>query len=229
MVTDTFSLALCTTVGTFGLTVTAVPVSIGGSVSGEGNCVVTLAMRSTGATKLAYPWAKPVTTTCWRPTCVAGMPVRVNCPCASVIVLRMVPFRATVTLGTGLREVSSTRPVRAVTPPGWAPVTISVIVSDEDATPSEARKASVNVPTCVASGVKTNSPLWALKAACAGKGSGVTAKLTKPPSGSVAATVKASVLPSWTVLFPMELRIGGWLPRLTVKLRSAGVGSSLPA
>src|SRR2546427_7725700 len=137
------------------------------------------------------------------------MPVRVNCPCASVIELRMVPFRATVTWGTGLREVSSTRPLRLVTPPAWAPVTVSVIVCDEDATPSEARKVSVTLPTCVASGVKTNCPVCELNAACIGKGRGVTANVTRSSSGSVAVTAKDNVAPSPTVWLPIGARCGG--------------------
>ena len=127
------------------------------------------------------------------------MPVKVNCPCASVTVLSDVPFSDTVTLATGLRVVSSTRPVRLVTPPGGAPVTLIVIVCDEEAAPSEATNVRVTAPTWVASGVKTNCPVSEWNDACGGNGSGVTAKVTKSLSGSVAVTAKAKVAPSATV------------------------------
>ena len=45
------------------------------------------------------------------------------------------------------------------TPPGTVPVTVMATVSDEDTTPSDARNVILNVPTCVASGVKLKTPV----------------------------------------------------------------------
>src|SRR5438094_381096 len=92
----------------------------------------------------------------------------VNCPCALVVVVSAVPLRVTGRLGRGRREVSSTRPVMPVRPPGVAPVTVTVIVSEEDALPSPAMKLNEKAPTCVVSGVKTNSPVSEWNDACGG-------------------------------------------------------------
>ena len=74
----------------------------------------------------------------------------------------------TATPTTGWPELSSTRPDKLVGAPGDGPVTVRAMVSDEETDPSEATKTRLNVPTCVASGVKLNTPVWPLNAICAG-------------------------------------------------------------
>src|SRR5438128_7599778 len=200
---------LLTTVVAPGLIVTAWAVSMGGIVRLDDSWVVTLAIRSTGTTRIAYPCEKPSTFSCWRPD--TDSPVSVNTPCALVTVLWPVAFSVTVTLASGVLPPSTTRPDTPVTPPGGAPVTLIVIVSEEDAAPSEATNVRVTAPTCVASGVKTNCPVSEWNDACAGNGSGVMANVTKSLFGSVAVTVKSKVVPSATVRLPMGVRAGGLL------------------
>lgn len=125
----------------------------------------------------------------------------------------------TATPTTGLPELSSTRPDKLVGAPGTAPVTVRAMVSDDETDPSEATNTRVNVPTCVASGVKLNTPVRPLNVICAGNvgdaGAACSALyVTGCPFGSTPDTVKASVLPNDSVLFPMGERTGALLRRV---------------
>ena len=98
------------------------------------------------------------------------------------------------------------------------------MVSESELPSLVAMKVSSISPTWVRSGLKLNLPVTALKLALDGKGRGVTEKVTVPPPGLVAVTVKLRLLPTLTLLSPIG---SSWGPRETVKLNSAEL--ELPA
>ena len=104
-------------------------------------------------------------------------------------------------------------------PTSGAPeVTVTVIVSQLEAVPSDTQTSKVAVPTCPAVGVQVKLPPLVIEAP-AGTEPPLPLASEKvrvvPGSGSLAVAVKASWVPTWADLLPIGFRVGGVFPGAT--------------
>ena len=114
----------------------------------------------------------------------------------------------------------------------WLPASVTVMATTSESTskPSEATKVTLKIPAWVKPGVQLNEPLPSpLSVKLAPLGSVEVDRVGVLPSGSEAEMLKLRLLPSLTVLAPIALKRGVWLPASLTVIETISLSEATPS